>query len=336
MHPLCPRDPDKVSLDTTAQSHVAWGRHIFRIAKLGKIMATSTLLAAATAAAAATPAPAPDRLPVPERSDDACALVDATKADALVRIPFETVDGRIYVQASVNDRGPFRFAVDTGASGMARADASLVTSLGLSMHGDTTTSDGVTNATVETTRFDSLELGGLVRRDLEVIARDYNSRNAPEAVFSGIIAREFFSDGLLVIDYPRKTLSFSRALRMPVSGKNVLDYERAFRIPVSIGAVQTLGQLDTGANVSFVLPRALYEQIASGPLEQAGRGQLTNGHVDTWRATLRGPFQVGEVSASDVEVRVSEQFPELLVGAHALQEAVVLIDQRSKTVAVCE
>ncbi|MGY0798217.1 aspartyl protease family protein [Lysobacter sp. A286] len=291
-------------------------------------MAVSTLLTAVFVATAATP--------VPTVLDDACALADVPLSDALVHVPFETVDGRIYVQARVNGRGPFRFAVDTGASGMARADASLVSLLGLSMHGETTTSDGVKSADVETTRLDSLELGGVVRRDLEVIARDYNSRNAPDAVFSGIIAREFFSDGLLVIDYPRKTLTFSRALRLSVSGNNALGYERAFRIPVSIGALQTVGHLDTGANISFVLPQALYEKVAAGPLEQAGRAQLTNGQIETQRATVHGPFRVGEVSVSDVEVRVSAQFPELLVGAHALQDAVVLIDQRSKTVAVCD
>lgn len=293
-----------------------------------KVVATSILLATASVASAATPAP--------EVSDDACALAAGPLADALIHVPFETVDGRIYVDARVNGRGPFRFAIDTGASGMARADTSLVERLGLSLSGQATTSDGVQSADVETTRLDSLELGGIVRRDLDVITRDYNSRNAPEAAFSGIIAREFFSDGLLVIDYPRRTLSFSRTQRLPSDGKNVLGYERAFRIPVSIGALQAVGQLDTGANINFVLPQALFEQVSAGPTEQAGRGRLTNGHVDTRRATVHGPFRIGEVEMSDVEVRVSAQFPELLVGAHALQQAVVLIDQRSKAVAVCD
>jgi predicted aspartyl protease len=298
------------------------------VVTLGKLMAMSVLMTAAFAATAATPVPA-----IP---DDACALAGGPPEDALVHVPFDTVDGRIYVRARVNGQGPFRFAVDTGASGMARADTSLVTLLGLSMHGERTTSDGVTSASVETTHFDSLELGGVVRRDLDVTARDYNSRNAPDAVFSGIIAREFFSDGLLVIDYPRKRLSFTRTRRLPASWNNVLGYERAFRIPVSIGALQTVGQLDTGANIGFVLPQALYEKVTADPLEQAGRAQLTNGQIDTQRATVHGPFRVGEVSVSDVEVRVSAEFPELLVGAHALQKAVILIDQRSKTVAVCD
>lgn len=271
----------------------------------------------------------------PAEPQDACALARIPKEDRLVHVPFDTVDGRIYVQARVNGRGPFRFAVDTGASGMGRADANLVTTLGLAKQGQASTSDGVQTATVDTTHLDTLELGGLARRDLDVITRDYNSRNAPDAAFSGILAREFFADGLLVIDYPARTLSFSRTQALAPHDENVLGYERAFRIPVSIGDVQTVGNLDTGANVGFVLPRALYETLDAGALETAGRGRLTNGEIETQRATVHGPFRIGGVSLSDVEVRVSERFPELLVGAHALQDAVVLIDQRSNSVAVC-
>ena len=64
---------------------------------------------------------------------DACRLRNLPAADAVARFPFELVDGRIYVQARVNGQGPFRFAVDTGASGLARADAKLVQALGLSL-----------------------------------------------------------------------------------------------------------------------------------------------------------------------------------------------------------
>lgn len=304
------------------------GRSACGSATVAKLIVASLLMTAACASTAATPGP--------EVLPDACALASIAQDDALLQVPFDTIDGRIYVQARVNGRGPFRFAVDTGASGMARADTSLATRLGLSIHGEHTTSDGVTSKRVETTHIDSLALGGLVRRDLDVTMRDYNSHNAPEAAFRGIIAREFFSDGLLIIDYPRKRLSFTRTRRLPMAGQNVLAYERAFRIPVSIGALQTVGQLDTGADIGFVLPQALYEKVATGPSEQAGPAQLTNGHIDTQRATVHGPFRVGEVRVSDVEVRVSAQFPELLVGAHVLQKAVVLIDQRSKRVAVCQ
>ncbi|NML59615.1 hypothetical protein HHL21_00610 [Massilia sp. RP-1-19] len=252
-----------------------------------------------------------------------------------MQIPFDVVDGRIYVQARVNNRGPFRFAIDTGASGLARADTRLVAALDLRTQGTTSTSDGVQAATVDTVHLDSIELGRLSKNGLDVITRNYSGRMSADAAFHGIIARDFFADGLLILDYPKKTLSFSRTIPLPSTGENILKYERAFRIPVSVGSIQAEANLDTGANVTFVMPQALYEKVASAPFEQAGPGTLTNTKIETKRAIIGGPFKIGAVNISDVEVRVSERFPELLVGAHILQKFAVLIDQRSKSIALC-
>lgn len=278
---------------------------------------------------------APVRAAARDAPHRACALRTIPPADRVVHVPFETVDGRIYVQARVNGQGPFRFAVDTGASGIGRADASLLRALGLASQGQASTSDGVRTAAVETARLHSLELGALAHREIDVITRDYNRRNAPEAAFAGILAREFFADGLLVIDYPARTLSFTRAHALPTTGPDVLAYERAFRVPVSIGDRRLTGHLDTGANVAFVVPRALYTTLPGGVLGALGRGQLTNGEVDVQHATVPGPVRIGALTLSNVDVRVSERYPELLVGAQALQQAAVLIDQRSQRVAVC-
>lgn len=285
-----------------------------------KILALATLMPAAAAAAAAP----------------ACDLARAPKQDFAMQVPFDVVDGRIYVQAKVNGRGPYRFAIDTGASGLGRADTSLVSALGLEILEPTANSDGVTTSEAATTRIAALDIGGLVRRDLQVITRDYNSRMSAEAAFSGIVARDFFTDGVLVIDYPRRLLSFSRTLAMAPGQAGTLRYERPFRVPVMIGAVSTQGNLDTGANVTFVLPQALFDTVSDGAKQEAGHGQLSNSKVETTRSAVRGPFVIGDARWSDVEVRVAERYPELLVGAHALQTHVVLIDQRSKTVALCK
>jgi predicted aspartyl protease len=282
---------------------------------------TATLLCSVSAPAIAT---------------DACALAKRPEADWQLRMPFEVIDGRIYVPVGVNGRGPFRFAVDTGASGMGRADTSLVSALGLTVHGQADNSDGVTRAKADVTRLDSLALGGLVHRDLEVITRDYSGNKPATEKFSGILGREFFSDGLLVIDYPKQTLYFSRTVALAQDQPGVIGYERAFRIPVTIGGVATSGNLDTGANVSFVLPQSLYAQLADTPLQRAGTGTLSNTTLETGRAQLPGPFRLGGVTLANVEVRVSGRYPELLVGAHVLQQMTVMIDQRSRAIALCQ
>lgn len=266
---------------------------------------------------------------------EACALVQAARADALLSVPFRTVDGRIYVEARVDGEGPFIFAVDTGASGMGRADTRLVRQLDLAVHGSGETSDGIAVAKVDTVRLSSLDVGGFMRRDLEVITRDYGSRMAAEAKFDGIIGREFFEDGLLVIDYPARMLTFTRGTGLTRGDAGVLDYERAFRVPVAIGDIKAEGNLDTGANVAFVLPQSLFDRIGGGPVAAAGEGRLTNTSVETGRATVHGPFRIGAATLSDVEVRVSAKYPELLVGAHALRHFALLIDQRTQSIALC-
>lgn len=285
--------------------------------------------------AAAMAAPAMSAMPAIAAEPATCALVDSARKDAELSVPFRTVDGRIYVEARVDGKGPFAFAVDTGASGMGRADASLVARLGLPVHGTGEASDGVASATVDTVKLGSLDLGGFVRRDLEVITRDYASRMAPEAKFDGIVGREFFADGLLVIDYPSHRLTFTRGAGLARDMDGVLAYDRAFRVPVRIGGVTAEGNLDTGANVAFVLPKPLFERTGGGPTEAAGEGRLTNGSVETGRATMHGPFRIGAAELADVEVRVSEKYPELLVGAHALQHFALLIDQRTQSIALC-
>ncbi|WP_460831176.1 aspartyl protease family protein [Lysobacter humi (ex Lee et al. 2017)] len=250
-------------------------------------------------------------------------------------VPFETVDSRIYVAVQVDGRGPFRFAVDTGASGTARADARLAAALGAARGAGASTSDGVRTAAVDTTRLRSIALDGLVRDELDVITRDYAGRVSAAARFDGILARDFFADGLLVIDYRARRLRFSRGTGLAPDAADALPYERAFRIPVTIGDMPAIAQLDTGADVALVLPRALYDRVANAPLKAAGGATLANGRIETQRARLAGPVRIGEVHLRDVEARVSADFPEMLVGAPALAGAVVLIDPRTKRVAIC-
>jgi predicted aspartyl protease len=294
---------------------------------MNKLMSRLSMLAALAAAGAC--------LPAPVQAADACTLARDGMAQAALRMPFELVDGRIYVQAQVNQGGPYRFAVDTGASGMGRADARLVAALGLRESGQVANSDGVRTEQSGTVRLDALALGGLVRRDVGVISRDYAARLPPARRFDGILGREFFGDGLLVIDYPNRRLAFTTAAGITADAAGSLGYERPFRVPVTIGGVPATGHLDTGANVSAVVPEALYRRLDATPAQAAAPGRLTNGSIATRRATLAGPVEIGGVRLSNLEVRVSEKFPELLIGAHLLQGQLLAIDQRTRRVALC-
>jgi hypothetical protein len=290
------------------------------------LIALAALAGCSSSVNAAQPAPA-------------CALAQSAAGgeagDALVDRPFRTIEGRIYVDAMVNGKGPFLFALDTGASGTGRADASLVAQLNLPSDGASQTSDGMATATVDTVRIGSLALDGLVRQDVSVIARDYRSRVSEAAAFSGILGRAFFADGLLVIDFPARRLRLFGTRELRADQPGALPYERAFRVPVTLGTVTTTGNLDTGADVTLVMPPALYDRLQAGPLAPAGNINLTNTRIASYAGRFAGSVSIGAAVMTDVPVRVAEGFLELLVGAHALKDQRVLIDQRHKTVAVC-
>jgi predicted aspartyl protease len=255
--------------------------------------------------------------------------------DALFDVPFRTIESRIYLDVMVNGEGPFIFALDTGASGIGRVDESLVAELGLPPAGEGETSDGITTARVDTVLINSLTLGGLTHADVAVIARDYRSRISDEAAFSGILGRGFFADGLLVIDFPAQRVRYftDRELRPDLAG--AMAYDRAFRVPVTLGTVATIANLDTGADVALLMPTAVYEQLPGDPLQPAGNISLTNTKVPSFSGRVDGPVRVGDAVLFDLPVRVASSFPEVLIGAQALKDQRVLIDQRHKTVTVC-
>ncbi|HIE4140873.1 TPA: aspartyl protease family protein [Stenotrophomonas maltophilia] len=266
--------------------------------------------------------------------ESACSFA-ACPGERIIDVPFDVIDGRIHVQVQVNGSGPYRFAIDTGASGMARADARLVRQLALPADASTHHSDGVQTARADTVRIDALALDGLRHSDVTALTRDYNARQSKDAVFDGILARGFFADGVLIIDYPQRRLQFRRDIDLLPAQPDTLAYARAFRIPVKIGAVSTEAQLDTGANVAMVLPTALFRRAAGAAVTTGDRLTLSHGEVDGGHAQLDVPVLIGGLALQGLHVRVSDHYPEAVVGAHALQEAVVLIDQRSQRVAVC-
>jgi hypothetical protein len=258
-----------------------------------------------------------------QRAQCGGAALQAAGASAVMRAPFEVVDGRIYVQARVNGAGPYRFMFDTGASGMGRADVRLVSELSIPIVGTSTNSDGVNTTTIDVVRLQSLSLGDMTRADVEVLSRDY-SRDGESVEFSGIIGREFFADGLLIIDYPARTLLFTRAA-LSAGDAGVLSYEDGFRIPIRIGDETVEGSLDTGSNLTMHVPRSVYDRIDADPLAPAGEGRRANTVFQLYRTRLHGPVRIGALTVSDVPAMVSD----------FLKDYVLAFDQRSRLVALC-
>ena len=122
-----------------------------------------------------------------------------------IEIPMRIEGGMFAIELMVNGKGPFLFAIDTGAEGGPRLDSSLMEKLGLKPSGQMRDGDpsGRSPQMAETVKLDSIEVGGL--RFTGVAATSKNYKNSPRPLAAdGIIGLGLFPDYLVTLDFPAK------------------------------------------------------------------------------------------------------------------------------------
>ena len=104
-----------------------------------------------------------------------------------VELPMKFRDGMPAIEVMVNGKGPFLFAIDTGGQGDARADESLVKTLGLKKVGEVQAGDSSGKTIpLDMVGIDSIKIGELEFKNLEALSRGYNSRSRTK--IDGILA----------------------------------------------------------------------------------------------------------------------------------------------------
>jgi hypothetical protein len=246
-------------------------------------------------------------------------------------VPFELSGGRIYVQAFVNGRGPYRFGFDTGASGVGRADTRLATELALPMVTQAQNSDGVAVTTTDVVSVESIRLGPVIQRKAELLSRDYNRNlKAGNQPMMGIIAREFFADKIIVIDYPARTIRFRDGALDPKAA-GVIHYAPGFTIPVCFGELCHPGKIDTGSNRGLVLPKDIAEKVSVGAPVLLGQAARTNSSVSLYEVPVRGPVRVGALTASPSKVLYADPSTDTVnIGSDFLKDYVLTIDSKNE------
>jgi hypothetical protein len=248
-----------------------------------------------------------------------------------VSVPFELYKGQIYVPAFVNGKGPYRFVFDTGASGIGRADRRLVAELSLETAGEVQNSDGINIGTMAVVKADSVRVGSLERRKVELASRDYNLHRKPgDAPVMGIIGRDFFKDRLLTIDYPHRTIGFSSG-RLRAADRGVVAYKPSFAIPVCFEIGCFDGKVDSGSNRSLIIPKNLVGRIAASDPVRIGSGTSANTVFELYEMRLLHPVRVSGVTAADQKVLYSEPSDDTInIGSDFLKDYVLTIDQRHR------
>ena len=119
----------------------------------------------------------------------------------------------ILVDAKVNGKGPFNFAVDTGASGTVISKQTAET-LGVSENGATSKKSqccgGEMDASLATVK--SVEVGDVRVRDIQVAIMNLSAISKAVGMnLEGIIGYNFMKDYRVIINYPQQEISFEKA-----------------------------------------------------------------------------------------------------------------------------
>jgi predicted aspartyl protease len=255
----------------------------------------------------------------------------ANSANQSVMVPFEFYKGHIYVKAFVDGKGPYRFVVDTGASGIGRADQRLVAALSLRPVGHEQNSDGINSAPILLVSADSLRLGGLEKRHVTLASRDYNGHLKPgEAPVMGIIGRDFFRDRLLTIDYPARTIRSSTG-RLRPGDAGVVAYKRDLTIPVCFAIGCFDGRVDSGSDGSLIIPKSLASRIRATAPVRAGSATAANTHFALYQEQLLQPVRISTVTAANQKILYSDPSDKVInIGSDFLKDYVLTIDQRHR------
>jgi hypothetical protein len=237
--------------------------------------------------------------------------------------------GRPVVDALVNGQGPFLFILDTAASG-GRIGTKLVEALGLEPVGEARVRSGTGEPVpAKLYRLDTVEMNGLILRDIDAIALNPGEPDRPS-----VLPLKAFAEFLLTLDFPGHRIIAAPGALPPSDGKTVLDYSGVLvSVPVTIGGIPLKMHPDTGSPGGFTVPFELADKLTlAEPPHAVGKGMTVNATFTISAAPLKGKIAWG---ALEVENPVLEFIPGLrepLVGCTILVQYAITIDQKNSRV----
>jgi Aspartyl protease/PDZ domain len=253
--------------------------------------------------------------PRPVRPDCLRATVAVHGPRAVARLPFDLVDNRIIVHATLNGHGPYALVLDTGADAVLRDE--MVDAVGLVATGEhETRGTGEHAQSARAARVTDVGLGPvhLAKVDFEVTSfADWPNVFGTYRI-DGVLGYPIFERYVVEIDYGRREVLLFDPATFVYSGPGTeVPFEIDGTLPVVSGAVDGVSGsfgIDIGARSSLILYGPFSDRNG---LRQ--RYRLTPPTVNGWG--LGGPIraQVGRVgiltfggiTVKDVVARLSVQ-----------------------------
>lgn len=274
---------------------------------------------------AARAAPAPSRIDVPPEG---------------MTIPMRDLDGRPLVEVRINDKGPYSFIFDTGASITVLGD-DINRALALESPAGVRAGPPGGGAspqivTVNTLRLGAATIGGFIAAVMP-LANLFKADNPPQ----GVLSASSFPGCLVTFDYPGKRITIRKGSLEAADSKTIFQYadDQALPlVPVRIAGHETHVHLDTGSAFTLTLPRRFLSEL---PLKtqpkDSGMARLPGGSFAVSSAVVDGPIQIGQYKVDIPEVHFSDvrhgaELGPGNLGYAVLKDFVVTLDSKNRRV----
>ncbi len=229
-----------------------------------------------------------------------------SKSDVSERfeIPFKLSFGKIIVQTTLNQQGPYNFIFDTGTQGFV-VDDSLAKSLRLKSEGFTLvrSPNDTVGEQVRNIELSEMSIGKFPCQQKEGIAVNMKQLCPIPDVF-GIIGLDAFKGYTLAINYPQSKLVVSRDY-LQESDSSVLKLNLApiFETTFLLNNQQKNAHFDSGSPEYISFPMAWKDQLTlkAEPVFLT-KAFVASGEIEIYKAQLIGTIQVGTLKFTDPEI----------------------------------
>ena len=241
-------------------------------------------------------------------------------------------------EVMVNGKGPFLFHIDTAASGMGRADLSLVKTLALRSTGQAEATDGSSDKFVLVDKYvlDEVRLGDMIVQRVSTTARDYNrTPHLPD--IAGILGFGFFKDCLLTLDYKAKRIRVRPGALPPANRRDILEFkdDGGPFVAFSIGQVATSAIIDSGSQLGVLLPTSMVKRLPLASYRKTvGKGKTVTNEFDISEVMVQDTLAIGGYRIKKPTINFAANFNEVVIGSAALQGLILTFDQKNKRVRI--
>jgi len=252
-------------------------------------------------------------------------------------LPIKIMNGMPYMEATINDKGPYLFGFDSGFGGELELDSSLAAQLGFKPSGQMEMGDpsGRNNVVLSTTKVGQLQLGKESFKNISAILRNRRAMPGMEKV-AGILGISLFKNNLITLDYINLKFTLTNGRLAAADNKTIFDYvTRGGGVPgisIKVGDHNITAYLDTrGMSSGFVLPESLIKKLSlAGEPKVVGRARTVSSEITINEVKLNDKIMFGSYEYLMPDVSYPALSQDAVIGSKILQKFSITIDQKNK------